>query len=362
MQSSTFQRFPCAGCGTDMLFDPVTGGLKCPSCGGTKAVAAQGSVEEIPFDGSFRNQDIQKISETALQVNCTGCGATVEFQPPEVAGSCPFCAAAIVAQPKSADPHIAPAAVLPFGLVRDQASKLIKDWLGGLWFAPSGLQALARQESINGVYLPFWTYDARTSTSYHGQRGDYYYERQIVTRTDANGRSEQVEQQVRQTRWSSASGRVRNEFDDLVVCASKSVQRDKIRETDPWDLDKLQPYDPAFLSGFKAQRYQVELNEGFEQAKQQMESSIRGTILRDIGGDEQQVHSSSTDYYDVTFKHILLPVWIGAYKFQGRVFQVLVNARTGEVQGERPYSAGKIFLAVVAVIAIIVLLISLNRK
>jgi ribosomal protein S27E len=346
-----------------MLFDPVSGALKCPSCGGTKAVQTEGSVEEIPFDGRFRGgQNLQKISETALQVNCSGCGATVEFQPPEVAGSCPFCAAAIVAQPKSADPHIAPAAVLPFGLVRDKASNLIKSWLGGLWFAPSGLQNLARQESINGVYLPFWTYDARTVSSYHGQRGDYYYETQIVTQTDANGRSQPVERQVRNTRWYPASGRVRNQFDDLLICASKSVQKDKIRETDPWDLDKLQPYDPAFLSGFKAQRYQVELNEGFEDAKRQMESPIRNAVCRDIGGDEQQIYSCNTQYYDVTFKHILLPVWIGAYQFQGRVFQVLVNARTGEVQGERPYSAGKIFLAVLAAVAILVLLISLNRK
>ncbi len=345
-----------------MLFDPVTGGLKCPSCGGTKAVNAEGAIEEIPFDGSFSNQHIEKLSATALQVNCTGCGATVEFQPPEVAGSCPFCAAAIVAQPKSADPHIAPAAVLPFAIVRDKASTLIKNWLGGLWFAPSGLQALARQESINGVYLPFWTYDARTVSNYHGQRGEYYYVAEMITQTDANGRSQQVERQVRQTRWYPASGRVRNEFDDLLVCASKSVQRDKIRETDPWDLDKLQPYNPAFLSGFKAQRYQMELIEGFEEAKRQMESPIRGKVNRDIGGDEQQVHSCSTEYYDVTFKHILLPVWIGAYQFQGRVFQVLVNARSGEVQGERPYSTGKIILAILAVILIIVLLIGLNKK
>lgn len=346
-----------------MLFDPATGALKCPACGGVKPVEVSGQVEEVPFDGSFDPGALAKISETAVQVNCSGCGSVVEFQPPEVAGNCPFCAAAIVAQPKSADPHIAPAAVLPFALARDKANTAIRNWLGGLWFAPSGLQKLAQQDAVNGVYLPFWTYDAQTESQYTGQRGDYYYETEYFTETDANGRTVQRSRQVRRTRWWPAAGRVRVEFDDLLVCATKSVQRDKIAACEPWDLPALVPYEPAFLSGFKAQRYQVELNEGFEEAKRMMEGSIANAIRRDIGGDEQSISTCDTEYYGVTFKHILLPAWIGAYRFQGRVFQVLVNARTGEVQGERPYSAGKIFLLVVCIILAIIILIQIaNNK
>jgi ribosomal protein S27E len=346
-----------------MVFDPATGGLRCPACGSTKAIEVQGTVEEVPFTGEFQPGDLQKLTETSLQVNCTGCGATVEFQPPEVAGNCPFCAAAIVAQPKSSDPHIAPAALLPFAIVRDKATNLVRDWLGSLWFAPSGLQKLAKQDAINGVYLPFWTYDARTVTDYRGSRGDYYYETEYFMEMDANGRQVQRSRQVRKTRWSGASGRVDNEFDDVTVCASKSVQKDKIRESDPWDLNNLTPYEPAFLSGFKAQRYQLELTEGFEEAKRMMVPAIESTIRRDIGGDEQSIDAYNTTYFDVSFKHILLPVWIGAYRFQARVFQVLVNARTGEVQGERPYSGIKIFFAVLTVIVLIVIAISIaNNK
>ena len=346
-----------------MLFDPASGALKCPSCGGTKAVEAKGQVEEIPFDGQFRgSSSLSKLSETALQVNCTGCGAVVEFQPPEVAGACPFCAAAIVAQPKSADPQIAPAAVLPFGIVRDQASKLIRDWMGSLWFAPSGLQKLAQQDSINGVYLPFWTYDARTVSDYDGSRGDHYMVTETFATLDANGRPVEQQRQVQKTRWTPVSGRVGTHFNDILVCASKSVQKDKIRETDPWDLNNLKPYEPAFLSGFKAQRYQLELKDGFEEAKRIMRPPIENAICRDIGGDVQEIRGCDTRYYNVTFKHILLPVWIGAYQFQSRVFQVLVNARTGEVQGERPYSTGKIVLLVLAIVIVIVVLVVLNRE
>lgn len=339
-----------------MAFDPGTGALKCPACGGTKAVEVTGEVLEIPFDGAFRTPaNLEKLAENALQVTCAGCGAVVEFQPPEVAGNCPFCASAIVAQPKSADPHLAPAALLPFQIQKSQATPLVQQWLGSLWFAPSGLQRLAQQDAVNGVYVPFFTYDATTVTTYSGNRGDYYYTTEYFMEADAQGRQVQRQRQVRHTRWTPCGGRVQNGFDDILICASRAVQRDKIRDADPWDLENLVPYEPGFLAGFKAQRYQIELNEGFESAKQIMIPSIDNTIRRDIGGDEQQIGSRDVRYFNVTFKHILLPLWIGAYRFQGRVFQVIVNARTGEVQGERPYSAGKIALAVLAVILVIIL-------
>ncbi len=345
-----------------MVFDPATGALKCPACGGTKSVEPKGSVQEIPFDGAFDQGQLVKLTETALQVNCSGCGSVVEFQPPEVAGNCPFCGAAIVAQPKSADPRIAPAGLLPFSIPRDKATNLIRAWLGSLWFAPGGLQKLAQQDSIGGVYLPFWTYDAQAVTDYSGQRGDYYYVTETYIETDAQGRQAERTREVRRTNWSYASGRVGNDFDDILVCASKAVQREKIAACDPWDLPSIVPYEPAYLSGFKAQRYQVELNEGFDQAKRIMAGAIESSIRRDIGGDEQQISGYNSKYYDVTFKHILLPVWIGAYRFQGRVFQVLINARTGEVQGERPYSAGKIFLLVVAILIVILVIATMAKS
>jgi len=84
-----------------------------------------------------------------------------------------------------------------------------------------------------------------------------------------------------------------------------------------------------------------------------MVADIDSKIRWDIGGDEQRIHSKTTYYENITFKYILLPVWISAYRFKDRNFQFLVNARTGEVQGERPYSWIKITLAVLLVIAII---------
>ena len=86
-------------------------------------------------------------------------------------------------------------------------------------------------------------------------------------------------------------------------------------------LAGLRSYDPAFLSGFKAQRYQVDLEQGFERAKEVIAPAIESKVRNDIGGDEQMIESLSTDYSDVTFKHLLLPVYAGAYRYNGKSFK-----------------------------------------
>ncbi|MBL8223332.1 MAG: hypothetical protein JNL62_29130, partial [Bryobacterales bacterium] len=139
-------------------------------------------------------------------------------------------------------------------------------------------------------------------------------------------------------------------FDDLLEPATKAVDAKRLAKLEPWDLPKLEPYEPGYLAGFQAQRYQLELEPAFEQAKEMMKPEILVAVRRAIGGDEQQVHHVATSYFDVTFRHLLLPAWIGAYRFQNKVYQIMVNARTGEVQGERPYSVIKIILFVLALV------------
>jgi len=126
-------------------------------------------------------------------------------------------------------------------------------------------------------------------------------------------------------------------------------------------LNSLRGYEPAYLAGFRAQRYQIELAEGFEKAKLVIQQEIDASVRQDIGGDEQRVSSISTTYSNIFFLHLLLPVWIGAYRFQGKVYHVVVNARSGEVQGERPYSKWKIASLVLGILAVVIFLMILNN-
>lgn len=339
-----------------MEFDPAAGLLKCRHCGHTEAppAAPAAAIPSHPLDEFLAlagDAHLRPLSTDSLQVQCSGCGSVVSFQPPEIAGACPFCGANVVTQPKAADPLVAPDAVLPFKVPRDQAQTQVRAWLQTRWFAPNALKRLARQEGIAGLYLPFWTYDADTFSRYTGERGDHYYETETYEEDN-----ETKTREVMRTRWFPVSGQVSRSFQDVLIAASRAVPEKRLNALAPWDLDSLDPYEPAYLAGFKAQRYQVELPEGYEEAKGVMARVIDGDVRADIGGDEQRVIMVETAYSNTAFRHLLLPVWMGAYRFRNKPYQVVVNARTGGVAGERPYSAWKITFLVLGILCLIALI------
>jgi hypothetical protein len=357
-------RYICPGCGADLLFEPHDGSLTCPYCH-RKEVIPQSTTEvvERSYEEYLQAPEnrLATMAADALEVKCQSCYATVTFTPPEVAGECSFCGNPIVAQPQAANPLVAPEAVLPFQITRKQADEAIKQWLSSRWFAPNALKKMAYREGVNGIYLPHWTYDSHTLSYYNGERGEHYYDTEYYTERDAQGNTTQKTRQVQKTRWYPAAGQVERWFDDVLVTASKSVHKQRLESLGAWDLNMLKPYDPAYLSGFKAQRYELEFTEGFEEAKQQMAPVIESDVRSDIGGDVQRIDTIQTSYSGITFKHILLPIYLGAYRFNQKVYQVMVNARTGVVQGERPYSFWKIFFLVLAIIALIVIIVLIAR-
>jgi ribosomal protein S27E len=351
------QKFACSSCGSNLEFNPKVGQLKCPYCGREESMPqTQQTIEERSFD-QFINTNrtqIAALSSQALEVECPGCRAQITFQPPDIAGQCPFCATSIVAQPHSSSPVITPEAVLPFNINAKASTALLRKWLSSRWFAPNGLKKLAQQEGMQGIYLPFWSYDCQTHSDYRGDRGDHYYTTETYTETDSEGNTETKTRTVQHTSWHSVSGQVQRFFDDVLIPAVQSVNVKRLEQLEPWDLSQLVPYHSSYLSGFKAQRYQINLKNGFEVFKEKAQHQIKSDVCRDIGGDEQRVHSISTSYSAVTFKHLLLPVWISSYRFHNKQYQVMINAQSGEVLGDRPYSIWKITVTVLAGITIVV--------
>ncbi|HRK74910.1 MAG TPA: hypothetical protein PLL64_11595 [Rhodothermales bacterium] len=350
--------FGCEQCGANLKFQPGTTALKCPYCGYLNPIpeTALGRIREHDYqDFLERAQATEQLVEV-ITVKCPSCAAETTFDPNVSSSNCPFCSTGLV-QTTQSQKQIKPEAVLPFQVGRKEALGAFRTWLGSLWFAPNKLQKAARhEEELNGVYLPFWTYDTQTTTHYTGRRGEYYYETQYVTVRDSNGNTRQEARQVQKIHWYPASGTVFNAFDDVLVCASDTLPVRHTENLEPWDLSALIPYQDAFLQGFRAESYHISLEEGLEQAKRRMHPIIEATICRDIGGDVQDVTSTRTQYQNITFKHILLPLWISAYRYSGRVYRFVVNGRSGEVQGERPYSWVKITFAIIACISFATLL------
>jgi predicted RNA-binding Zn-ribbon protein involved in translation (DUF1610 family) len=344
-------RWPCESCGSDLRFQPGQTHLVCSHCGHVQQIGPASprkrasALEELDLRRGLADDLPRAALEEVRTTTCTGCGAQVEFDGKAFATECPFCASPVVLD-EASHSAIRPQALVPFALTEAEARRRMVTWLGRLWFAPNGLVEYARKgRALNGIYVPFWTFDARTRSRYRGARGTHYYETRTVT-VQVNGRSERRQQQVRNTRWTPASGAVARDFDDVLVMATTSLPRQLGEELTPWDLGALEPFRPDYLSGFRAEGYSVGLADGAARAREIMARVIRMDVARDIGGDEQRIETVQTDHSDETFKHILLPVWTAAYRYNGRAYTFLVNGQTGEVQGERPWSIWKILFAI----------------
>lgn len=353
------RNFPCAQCGADVTFDPTAAAPRCPWCGAVVAPpAGVGAPEELDLAAWLERAAAEAGTVERLTVRCGQCSAESSTEPNVTATRCPFCGSAVVAAAQSRR-LLRPTALLPFAVDASRAIEAFRRWLAGLWFAPNALARLAhRTGALVGVYVPFWTFDAATTSSYEGERGDDVTVHEPVMVVEA-GRRETRSRAVTRTRWSEVSGTVSRRFDDVLVPAATSLPEGLVGGLQPWDMQALVPYDDAFLAGFRAESYTVPLPVGFERAKGVMAAAIRDDVIRDIGGDHQRVHRVETRHEGVTFKHVLLPVWLAAYRYRDRTFRFVVNARTGEVQGERPWSWIKIGLAVLAGVALLLLLISL---
>ncbi len=358
------KQYPCSQCGAKLDFAPGTATLKCPYCGFENPISqSSAKIEELDYRTFLDQLASSKDTHDARRVKCDKCGAETTMPPDVTSGLCPFCGANMVFTGQTSS-LIKPEALLPFAITQKGAFEDFRRWIRKLWFAPGDLKQYAQSEQkLVGVYVPYWTYDSDTTTSYTGERGDYYYVTESYSAYE-NGRQVTRTRQVRHTRWTPAAGTVRTSFDDILILGSRSLPAKYAERLEPWDLANLVPFADEYLSGFRAESYQVSLSEGFEEAKKIMASEIQRCIRQDIGGDEQRIHSADTRYSKITFKHILLPVWMSAYRFRDRVFRILINARTGEVQGERPYSAWKIAGAVLVglIVLVIIVVIAASNK
>ena len=356
--------FPCENCGADLTYHIGQQRLKCPYCGFEKDVSLSpdAAVAEQDFHAALerlrelheRQHQSQPQQEEANEVRCESCGATVVFIGSLTSTECPYCGSPIqLEHVHKSKTRITVDGVLPFLVPRESAKTNLKEWVRSRWFAPNDFRERGAEGKFNGVYLPYWTYDTMTSTWYSGQRGENYW----VTVGSGDKRRRE-----RGTRWYPASGSFQRFFDDVLVAATIGLPAGLLLELEPWPLGKCRPFHQEALAGFMARTYELDLDRGFDDARLRIDQAISIEVRQRIGGDDQRVHSIESRYDAVTFKHLLLPVWLMAYRYRDKAYQVIINAATGEVQGERPYSWIKITLAAVAAVAVVAAVFFLSQS
>ncbi|MGZ4493919.1 MAG: hypothetical protein ACXVWU_04425 [Nocardioides sp.] len=353
-------QYPCSSCGAALEFAPGSAGLLCPYCGSRTTIATAASPKH-DFGAYAGTPHTAPADLPPFSVGCGHCGTTQTTS--AVSGRCPSCSSALVVTDDLGGQLKAPDGIVPFSIEKEQADQAFRDWSRSRWFAPNALKKVVRTDSMAGAYVPHWGFDDRTTTDYTGRRGEHYWDTETYTVTE-NGHTETRTRQVQRTRWYPAAGRVARDFVDLLVPGVDSPDHQTLEKLGPWSAAGATGYESEFLAGFDTPRYTVTPEAGFGEARRRMAEQIERDCREDIGGDEQQVTSTRTTDTDVLFRLLLMPLWLATYVVAGHSYHVYVNANTGKVVGERPYSAVKIALTVVAAlcaVALVVLLVQTRR-
>lgn len=350
-------KYACPSCGAEARWNPAKSELVCPYCNTVSPVKLADDHEEVEEHDLLEALSKITADQSGWQagrvaVKCQSCQAVSVFEPERVGQRCAFCGSSQLLPAEQAR-GVRPESLLPFKIDEPAARDLLKKWLGSRWFAPNWLVSQALTDTVHGLYIPYWTFDAQVAADWTAESGYYYYETETYTDSEGNHHTRQVQK----TRWEPSAGHVDHFFDDELVPATLGVQEELLRKIEPYPTKELVPYDDGYLAGWVVEQYQIDLASAAQRSRMRMEAQMEAYCRAEVPGDTCRNLEVSADFSGQTFKHILTPLWMLTFTCGSRVFPAAVNGFTGSVAGKYPLSWAKILLAAAAAIVIILVLI-----
>jgi len=360
MSVSAVEKHPCPACGAQAEWNPGKQKLVCPFCGTESpyTVSATGAIEELDLVRALREipDEARGWQTERITVQCQSCKAVSVFAPDRVAQRCEFCGSPAIVPYEEIKSPIRPQSLLPFRVADTSVREQIRRWYKSKWLAPNALKSRALVDTVKGVYIPYWTFDAKVVCPWEADAGHYYY----TTETYRDNKGNMQTRQVRHVRWEPASGLVNHFFDDEPIPGTRGVNQALLKQVEPFPTNELTSYDTSYLSGFVVEHYQVVLLEAAQASEAAMHQKLEAMCAAEVPGDTYRNLVIHPTFSDRTFKHILVPIWLLTYTYGARVFHVLVNGSTGRMAGEYPKSFWKIFFLVVGIIILVLIVLLLQ--
>lgn len=325
-----------------MVFDPEGQCLSCPHCG-TKVQFVKGETAKELDLSSALGKNRQWDREEAVVFSCDNCGAKVVLKSGQTAKVCPFCGTAHVRKTEELA-GLKPNGLVPFSFGEEKAVEYSKTWARKRFFAPRKFKKRLSAENVNGVYVPCFTFDSRTTSVYEGRIGTTH------TRTVGSGKNRRTETY---TVWRNISGTYYDDFNDVLITAGSKLDQQKLDKIRPYDTDSGKVYEENYLLGFMAYQYDEELDGCWDKAKGVMDRELRNRILSQYTHDRVAYLNVSTRHEGVTYKYVMLPVYVGNYNYKKKLFNFYVNGETGKTWGKYPKSVPKILSLVLLGVAIV---------
>jgi len=362
MAVEALEKHPCPACGAQAEWNPGKQKLVCPFCGTESPykVTEAGKIEELDLVRALRElPDEQRGWQTEKRtVQCRSCKAVSVFDPQRVGQRCDFCGSPELVDYEEIKAPIRPQSLLPFRVAEPTVREQIRRWYKSKWLAPNALKSRALVDTVKGVYIPYWTFDAQATCPWEAESGTYYY----TTETYRDDKGNTQTRQVQHTRWTHAEGQVDHFFDDEPIPGTQGVSHALLKQVEPFPTNELVAYDTSYLSGFVVEHYQVVLLDAAQASEVAMRGKLEQMCAAQIPGDTYRNLVISPRFTARTFKHILVPLWLLTYTYGAAIFHVLVNGSTGRMSGEYPKSFWKIFFLVVGIIILVTIILLVSSS
>ena len=324
--------FSCPHCGAHLAYDVGAAGLACEHCG--HAAAAGGApvgraAEAFEFTLDALAQDSRGWGVQRRELHCDTCGADLSLDAGTLSTTCPFCTSHHVRVRDGRTDELRPRHLVAFAIERSVLADRLRTWLGKGWMHPTGLQSAAGVDEFLGIYVPFWCFDARLECTYRAQVG--------TRRRDSEGRT--------RIDWSWVDGTRTVGQRDVLEPATRRLSEVLLRRFNAWRLEELTEYEPAFLAGWQALAFDIPLPDAWECGRHRMREAARASCRGSIRGSDVRSFSMLADLKDERWRYLLLPLYVAAYRYDGQVFQVLVDGQTGQVQGQKPVAWWRVWAA-----------------
>jgi Zn finger protein HypA/HybF involved in hydrogenase expression len=337
--------FKCPQCGAVTAYSAEAGGLVCEHCGySEKARAAVVGAAAPTYE--FTVETVERAEQgwgiDRKEVECQNCGARMSVPPENLTATCPFCGSNKVIQRAATQDNLRPRFLIPFKLDAEKCRQIARTWLGSSWMTFRGLQELAGEAAFTPIYTPFWTFDSTTRADWEAEVGhtvseQYYEDGQWKTRT--------------KTEWRWEHGSARENFQNLLVSGTSRLSSRHLEKIKNYDMSALVDYAPQFLAGMHAQAYDTSLDQAWEVGRKEMRERTREACVQQASTSQVRNFSMNLDFSDESWRYILLPVYLSAYPYSGRTYQVMLNGETGTISGQRPVDWNRIWLVAALLIA-----------
>lgn len=326
--------YKCPNCNADLKFDPTAQKLSCEYCLSSftideiKKIYAELEAE-VP-DAAEAAADAEFESHTNLY-HCASCGADIMADDRQTATFCYYCHNPVILSGKLTGDY-RPSKVIGFRITRDQAVNQFKEWCWKRWFVPKDFKTQQQLDKITGLYVPFWVADCDVKADYQaiGKKvrswtsGDYRYTEVKEYSVIRNARI--------LTKGVPADGE--SKIDDLLMEA-----------IEPFDYKDLKDFSMSYLSGFYADKYDVDRAGVFPRIRQRATTASRSVISSSVSGySSVSVRNESYNIMKTNWEYMMLPVWFMTYRYNDKIYEFALNGQTGKLAGTPPLSKSRLAL------------------